>query len=447
MSNVPNNQLNFPQPPVAGTAHADAIPRINNDLSSLLQFFYDGRLDRDWTIWHMQEYFTAAVQNINWIGDNEAILTPWYQAIDDHERQTADAATRAREAEEARRQRPSPVPTPRRRPRSPAGDESDNEREQPQKKKTKPDTGKYAWTAEAFIAHSLMSDKHLDIIAAIENYALDHSGALASLLNSGVNPSFPKHLWSPILRDEAVEFNDIHAHTYSGHIDSSTTYPSNTTAAAILTSFGTKPASKKVTDKSTWIDCWGVYSKAVCTVFEGREKELQKYETFVRGLFQSRVSTEHHNVINFDRAARKIIGERRDILFSDIAHDSISECREAHLNPGGVRYVVAGGETKGKAATILLAEGSTSAPSAAVPTHSSPTSAAPVVEPSASGSYLSRFWRSASNARREEEVENVAPGSWLPRYLRGFGWRDGAKPLYSRTAWYTEVDDPLPRPP
>ncbi|KAF9018304.1 hypothetical protein BDZ89DRAFT_1140096 [Hymenopellis radicata] len=87
MSNVPNNQLNFPQPPVAGTAHADAIPRINNDLSSLLQFFYDGRLDRDWAIWHMQEYFTAAVQNINWVGDNEAILTPWYQAIDDHERQ------------------------------------------------------------------------------------------------------------------------------------------------------------------------------------------------------------------------------------------------------------------------------------------------------------------------------------------------------------------------
>ncbi|KAF9018305.1 hypothetical protein BDZ89DRAFT_894339, partial [Hymenopellis radicata] len=93
-----------------------------------------------------------------------------------------------------------------------------------------------------------------------ENYALDHSGALSSLLNSGVNPSFPKHLWSAVLRDEAVEFNDIHAHTYSGHIDSSTTYP--------------------ITDKSTWIDCWGVYSKAVCTVFEGREKELQKYETF-----------------------------------------------------------------------------------------------------------------------------------------------------------------------
>ncbi|KAJ3751024.1 hypothetical protein DFH05DRAFT_151983 [Lentinula detonsa] len=37
--------------------------------------------------------------------------------------------------------------------------------------------------------------------------------------------------------------------------------------------------------------------------------------------------------------------------------------------------------------------------------------------------------------------------SWLPRYLRGWGFRAGETPEYSRTAWFTEIDSPLPRPP
>ncbi|KAF9019728.1 hypothetical protein BDZ89DRAFT_958978 [Hymenopellis radicata] len=40
----------------------------------------------------------------------------------------------------------------------------------------------------------------------------------------------------------------------------------------------------------------------------------------------------------------------------------------------------------------------------------------------------------------------VVVGSFLPRYLRGFGWKK-ITPRGSRTAWFTEIDEPLPGPP
>ncbi|KAF9010994.1 hypothetical protein BDZ89DRAFT_1143361 [Hymenopellis radicata] len=83
-----------------------------------------------------------------------------------------------------------------------------------------------------------------------------------------------------------------------------------------------------------------------------------------------------------------------------------------------------------------------------------------VDEPMASHSLTSRIWRAACSFVEEEydergeegevdEVEDegaVEAYSFLPRYLRGFGWR---KPMSkgSRTASYTEIDGPLPCPP
>ncbi|KAF9022426.1 hypothetical protein BDZ89DRAFT_956632 [Hymenopellis radicata] len=91
--------------------------------------------------------------------------------------------------------------------------------------------------------------------------------------------------------------------------------------------------------------------------------------------------------------------------------------------------------------------------------HTSPVPAnRRVAEPLASCSFISGIWQAAcefvdsfdgdGDVEREYEGgnERVAAGSFLPRYLRGFGWRK-ATPQGSRTAWYTEVDKPLPRPP
>ncbi|KAJ3727532.1 hypothetical protein C8R42DRAFT_340177 [Lentinula raphanica] len=47
----------------------------------------------------------------------------------------------------------------------------------------------------------------------------------------------------------------------------------------------------------------------------------------------------------------------------------------------------------------------------------------------------------------EQGVGVDARGRFLPRFARGLGWRLGEKAHGSRTIAYTEVDDPLPRPP
>lgn len=97
-----------------------------------------------------------------------------------------------------------------------------------------------------------------------------------------------------------------------------------------------------------------------------------------------------------------------------------------------------------------------------------------MVEPSASLPPLAHFWKAAVDffpsfddvyegveERSEIGKQRVGAGdeaegrrnavsegdsSFLPRFMRGFGFRDNAEPLHSRTASFTEFDDPLPNP-
>lgn len=82
------------------------------------------------------------------------------------------------------------------------------------------------------------------------------------------------------------------------------------------------------------------------------------------------------------------------------------------------------------------------------------------LEPSAGSSYTSRFEGMSRGAvwevvEGEEEDEKVLVNggiaqrrqvSYLPRHMRGFGWRNPGH-VSSRTAHFTIVDSPLPRPP
>lgn len=74
-------------------------------------------------------------------------------------------------------------------------------------------------------------------------------------------------------------------------------------------------------------------------------------------------------------------------------------------------------------------------------------------EPSASRFHPSRFWRAAvANGRDVEErgggeSEDSDGESYLPRFKRGMGFKESDPAETSKTAWFTEVDDPLPCPP
>ncbi|KAJ7728437.1 hypothetical protein DFH07DRAFT_969870 [Mycena maculata] len=47
----------------------------------------------------------------------------------------------------------------------------------------------------------------------------------------------------------------------------------------------------------------------------------------------------------------------------------------------------------------------------------------------------------------DEEDDPQAATSFLPKYMRGMAWKHDQSVSYSRTAHYTEIDEPLPRPP
>lgn len=80
-----------------------------------------------------------------------------------------------------------------------------------------------------------------------------------------------------------------------------------------------------------------------------------------------------------------------------------------------------------------------------------------LTEPTASHLHVSHFWRAAVEFVGLNEEDKIGGGvfdsvmeeegeSNLPRFMRGFGFRDDTVPRGSRTAEFTVRDDPLPRP-
>jgi hypothetical protein len=47
----------------------------------------------------------------------------------------------------------------------------------------------------------------------------------------------------------------------------------------------------------------------------------------------------------------------------------------------------------------------------------------------------------------DETYDDDDPSTFLPKYMRGMAWKRDPSASYSRTAWFTEIDEPLPRPP
>ncbi|KAJ3908533.1 hypothetical protein F5879DRAFT_783867, partial [Lentinula edodes] len=151
----------------------------------------------------------------------------------------------------------------------------------------------------------------------VENFRLNLGNAIESIEQSGVNPIFPKKLWKSVLPPQ----------------------PASNKFAALKSSTFAKPASTKaITDQASWRRAWRATADAISFAFADRCNELSAYEEHVGRLFDDNLPSFHHNVINYDKAVRQLIGSRRDILFDEFEHSEVARIRNMYLLPTGTHF-------------------------------------------------------------------------------------------------------------
>ncbi|KAJ3874547.1 hypothetical protein F5051DRAFT_335578, partial [Lentinula edodes] len=208
-------------------------------------------------------------------------------------------------------------------------------------KRAKQDRGLFNWTANAFIKQSILSPRHRRIIKETENFKLDLNDAIKSIEQSGINPIFPKKLWKSVLRDEYIELSEVHALVAAYHNPEAPRLASNKFAEALESSTFAKPApTKAITDQNTWCRAWRATTDAISFAFADRRTELTAYEEHIGRLFDDNLASFHHNIINYDKAVRQLIGSRRDILFDEFDHAEVARFRTMYLLPTGTHFSV-----------------------------------------------------------------------------------------------------------
>ncbi|GAW08474.1 protein [Lentinula edodes] len=205
-------------------------------------------------------------------------------------------------------------------------------------KRAKQDKNLFNWTADAFVKQSILSPKHRRIIKEVENFRLNLGNAIESIEQSGVNPIFPKKLWKSVLRDEYIELSEVHALGATDYVPKAPQPASNKFAALKSSTFAKPASTKAITDQASWRRAWRATADAISFAFADRCNELSAYEEHVGRLSDDNLPSFHHNVINYDKAVRQLIGSRRDILFDEFEHSEVARIRNMYLLPTGTHF-------------------------------------------------------------------------------------------------------------
>ncbi|KAJ7634577.1 hypothetical protein FB45DRAFT_675999, partial [Roridomyces roridus] len=148
-------------------------------------------------------------------------------------------------------------------------------------------------------------------------------------------PAFPDSLWRDVLLDRFVDLDAVIAGQFAVEPDEAQHVVIGEHQLEIK-----KPkVVSRITNHGDWIIAWRLYERAVNFAFRGRNLELETYANHMHDLFASWHHSFHYRVLNYDRAARNVIGQNHGILFSDIYR--LRACENAHLSAGGTHVVPA----------------------------------------------------------------------------------------------------------
>jgi hypothetical protein len=131
-------------------------------------------------------------------------------------------------------------------------------------------------------------------------------------------PQFPDAEWKNVLLGLAVNLDAVFSGQYSTKHD-----PKLTEEVGDFTiSTREITTTKSIKSAGDWFIAWNQTATAIVCAFPHLAKSCDEYGKHILGLFAS-FATEHHAlIINYDKAVRRRVGLRRDLLLSNLAEFS-----------------------------------------------------------------------------------------------------------------------------
>lgn len=144
-------------------------------------------------------------------------------------------------------------------------------------------------------------------------YAVDPKLAKSDLLNSIGAPEFPDNEWANVLAGRSVDLD----HVISGRYNVSAGQRRVEKLGDFELAYGSGTPTKRVESMGDWVLAWNQTVAAVSYAFPHRRRELTEYGSYIVGLFGALAVSFHHRLIDHEKAVRKRVASRQNLLLTD----------------------------------------------------------------------------------------------------------------------------------
>ena len=193
-------------------------------------------------------------------------------------------------------------------------------------------------TSPSYLPPSLTTTQSI-----LENISRDFKTVKVSLLNFPTLPQFPKLEWVSLLSRHAVDLDHVLASHYStSHEEKRTECISD---LEFFISRRSKP-TKAIEMHCNWVSAWDQTVEATLFIFEHRGTELREYGRHITQLFTSLNAPLHSRIIQYDRAVRNRVAQRRNLLLTNFSE--FMDLHVLHIQKPGI----SGSHSEGRSHTV-----------------------------------------------------------------------------------------------
>jgi hypothetical protein len=258
----------------------------------------------------------------------KSAIESFISILDQHESRTSEASKRGRSGKRVEREASpsgrSSQPDDDRESRSP----STEPREAVFKKK-KVDESDLPWIVRNKLFGPELRPELRATLELLQAWSANPKQVRASIVNTPGCPAFPDSEWLNLVQGKTINLDSV----FSGFYSTSTDNQRTENIGEVEFKFGTKDSSKPVTTHGDWTIAFDLTRDAYLFTFAHRAEELKLYQRHILQQFATKRETEHLRVIALDKAIRKRVSERRDLLLSDF--DQFNDLRSMHLDHFG----------------------------------------------------------------------------------------------------------------
>jgi len=236
-----------------------------------------------------------------------------------------------RERSESRSRHASESGSPSRTRSSSTSSESSSE----DRKKSKISESDLPWAAKDRLLGIVLRPELKQTIGLLRKWAKDPKKVKAHLINSLSCPEFPDAEWFNIILGKAVNLDVVFSGLYSTDNDSRQIEH----LGDIELKFGAKTTAKHISSHGDWTIAFDIAKEAYLFAFPHRANEFQKYQRYILQQFAAKAASKHARVIALDKAIRKRVSERRNLMLCDTTE--FSDLQTIHLDHYGAGPSVA----------------------------------------------------------------------------------------------------------